>query len=116
MSEIITFMFEPAKLQMNCASASGAISLRMDARDRSSVEGGLTDTDRSDTRLSHWSQSGRRTEQHHPEEMRWSRKSNPRKISVDPGRSYARAGSGGPGAGPPSDTKSRGRTTAYPAM
>jgi hypothetical protein len=52
MSEIITFMFEPAKLQMNCASASGAISLRMDARDRSSVEGGLTDTDRSVTRLS----------------------------------------------------------------
>jgi hypothetical protein len=54
MSEIITFMFEPAKLQMNCASASGAISLRMDARDRSSVEGGLTDTDRSVTRLSRW--------------------------------------------------------------
>ena len=52
MSEIITFMFEPAKLQMNCASASGAISLRMDARDRCSVEGGLTDTDRSVTRLS----------------------------------------------------------------
>jgi hypothetical protein len=52
MSEIITFMFEPAKLQMNCASASGAISLRMDARDRSSVEGGLTDSDRSVTRLS----------------------------------------------------------------
>jgi hypothetical protein len=52
MSEIITFMFEPAKLQMNCASASGAISLRMDARERSFVEGGLTDTDRSDTRLS----------------------------------------------------------------
>src|SRR6185436_1304968 len=51
MSEIITFMFEPAKLQMNCASASGAISRRIDARDRSSVEGGLTDTDRSVTRL-----------------------------------------------------------------
>jgi hypothetical protein len=31
MSEIITFMFEPAKLQMNCASASGAINLRVDA-------------------------------------------------------------------------------------
>ena len=28
MSLIITFMFEPAKLQMNCASASGRISLR----------------------------------------------------------------------------------------
>ncbi len=27
MSAIITFMFEPAKLQMNCASASGRISL-----------------------------------------------------------------------------------------
>jgi hypothetical protein len=25
---IITFMFEPAKLQMNCASASGARNLR----------------------------------------------------------------------------------------
>ena len=51
MSVIITFMFEPAKLQMNCASASGRISRRMDARDRPSVEGGLTDTDRSVTRL-----------------------------------------------------------------
>jgi hypothetical protein len=28
MSLIITFMFEPAKLQMNCASASGAKNLR----------------------------------------------------------------------------------------
>src|SRR3954462_12916143 len=28
MSLIITFMFEPAKLQMNCASASGARKLR----------------------------------------------------------------------------------------
>jgi hypothetical protein len=28
MSLIITFMFEPAKLQMNCASASGARNLR----------------------------------------------------------------------------------------
>jgi hypothetical protein len=28
MSPIITFMFEPAKLQMNWASASGAINLR----------------------------------------------------------------------------------------
>jgi hypothetical protein len=67
---------------MNCASASGAISLRMDARDRSSVEGGLTDTDRSVTRLSPAaSQSGRRTEQHHPKEMRWRRReSNPRTV------------------------------------
>ena len=30
MSVIITFMFEPAKLQMNCASASGRINLRGD--------------------------------------------------------------------------------------
>jgi hypothetical protein len=28
MSLIIKFMFEPAKLQMNCASASGARNLR----------------------------------------------------------------------------------------
>ncbi len=28
MSLIITFMFEPAKLQMNCASASGRINCR----------------------------------------------------------------------------------------
>ena len=28
MSVIITFMFEPAKLQMNCASASGTSTLR----------------------------------------------------------------------------------------
>jgi hypothetical protein len=28
MSLIITFMFEPAKLQMNCASASGARNRR----------------------------------------------------------------------------------------
>src|SRR4051812_15387260 len=31
MSLIITFMFEPAKLQMNCASASGARNRRRDA-------------------------------------------------------------------------------------
>jgi hypothetical protein len=30
MSLIITFMFEPAKLQMNCASASGAMNARGD--------------------------------------------------------------------------------------
>ena len=34
MSEIITFMFEPAKLQMNCASASGAINSRAEASGR----------------------------------------------------------------------------------
>ena len=31
MSLIITFMFEPAKLQMNWASASGARNLRREA-------------------------------------------------------------------------------------
>ena len=31
MSVIITFMFEPAKLQMNCASASGTSIFRKDA-------------------------------------------------------------------------------------
>jgi hypothetical protein len=31
MSVIITFMFEPAKLQMNWASASGARNLRREA-------------------------------------------------------------------------------------
>jgi hypothetical protein len=30
MSLIITFMLEPAKLQMNCASASGAMNARGD--------------------------------------------------------------------------------------
>jgi hypothetical protein len=34
MSEIITFMFDPAKLQMNWARASGAINLRADAAGR----------------------------------------------------------------------------------
>jgi hypothetical protein len=49
-----------------------------------------------------------------------SEESNPRKISVAPGhanlsrRRYARAGSGG-AAGPPAATKSRDRTSAYPA-
>jgi hypothetical protein len=33
MSLIITFMFDPAKLQMNCASASGARNLRREAAD-----------------------------------------------------------------------------------
>src|SRR6478672_13406591 len=31
MSVIITFMFEPAKLQMNCASASGRTNLRAES-------------------------------------------------------------------------------------
>jgi hypothetical protein len=35
MSAIITFMLEPAKLQMNCANASGRISRRADAPRRS---------------------------------------------------------------------------------
>jgi hypothetical protein len=34
MSLIMTFMFEPAKLQMNCASASGRINRRADPTDR----------------------------------------------------------------------------------
>src|SRR5215471_8204992 len=34
MSLIITFMFEPAKLQMNCASASGSRMRRRSAGDR----------------------------------------------------------------------------------
>jgi hypothetical protein len=33
MSVIITFMFEPAKLQMNCASASGTSIARVDGID-----------------------------------------------------------------------------------
>ena len=37
MSLIITFMFEPAKLQMNCASASGRISRRAAASGRSDI-------------------------------------------------------------------------------
>ena len=37
MSLIITFMFEPAKLQMNCASARGRISLRADRAGRSAI-------------------------------------------------------------------------------
>ena len=38
MSLIITFMFEPAKLQMNCASASGRIRRRADASGRPPIE------------------------------------------------------------------------------
>src|SRR4051812_43982024 len=38
MSLIITFMFEPAKLQMNCASASGRINLRHRRMGRSAPE------------------------------------------------------------------------------
>jgi hypothetical protein len=47
MSVIITFMFEPAKLQMNWASASGRINLRADASGRSGARAGLTGTDSS---------------------------------------------------------------------
>jgi hypothetical protein len=50
MSVIITFMFEPAKLQMNCASASGRISLRADASGRSTVGAWLAGTELSLTR------------------------------------------------------------------
>jgi hypothetical protein len=38
---IITFMFEPAKLQMNCASASGRINLRGDIPTRPGTRAGL---------------------------------------------------------------------------
>ena len=41
MSVIITFMFEPAKLQMNCASASGRINLRADIPALAEVTAGL---------------------------------------------------------------------------
>ena len=47
MSVIITFMFDPAKLQMNCASASGRISRRADASGRSGVSASLTDAEPS---------------------------------------------------------------------
>ena len=42
MSVIITFMFEPAKLQMNCASASGRISRRAEASGCSTATAELT--------------------------------------------------------------------------
>src|SRR3954465_13978971 len=51
MSLIITFMFEPAKLQMNCARASGRISRRAD-RAGLGTNVRSTDTDASVTRLS----------------------------------------------------------------
>ena len=47
MSAIITFMFEPAKLQMNCAIASGRISRRADASGRSGVSASFTDAEPS---------------------------------------------------------------------
>src|SRR3954469_7934303 len=51
MSLIITFMFEPAKLQMNCARASGRISRRAD-RAGLGANARSTDTDASVTGLS----------------------------------------------------------------
>jgi len=47
MSVIITFMFEPAKLQMNWASASGRINLRADASGRSGIAASLNGTELS---------------------------------------------------------------------
>jgi hypothetical protein len=44
MSAIITFMFEPAKLQMNCASASGRISRLAEASGRSTATAELNST------------------------------------------------------------------------
>src|ERR1044071_1926481 len=41
MSLIITFMFEPAKLQMNCASASGARNLRRSATEPADAESAI---------------------------------------------------------------------------
>jgi hypothetical protein len=58
MSEIITFMFDPAKLQMNWARASGAISRRADA------DGRLVGAPRrqcSQPRLTHLTDQRRRT-------------------------------------------------------
>jgi hypothetical protein len=49
MSLIITFMFDPAKLQMNCASASGRINLREEASGRSRVVAWLTSAELSHT-------------------------------------------------------------------
>ena len=44
MSLIITFMFEPAKLQMNCASASGAMNARGDPTQLAAVRPGCDGT------------------------------------------------------------------------
>ena len=49
MSLIITFMFEPAKLQMNWASASGRINLRADAAGCAGVSVWLAATELSVT-------------------------------------------------------------------
>jgi hypothetical protein len=43
MSLIITFMFEPAKLQMNWASASGARNLRRERAEPADAGSALTD-------------------------------------------------------------------------
>src|SRR2546421_8097137 len=48
MSVIITFMFEPAKLQMNCASASGTSTLRRAAGVRSPLTASVTPSDHVD--------------------------------------------------------------------
>jgi hypothetical protein len=53
MSLIITFMFEPAKLQMNWASARGRISLREEATGRSGVRSWLAATGLSVRRYHH---------------------------------------------------------------
>ena len=51
MSAIITFMFEPAKLQMNWASARGRINLRGDISGRSGIRVSLAATGFSVTLL-----------------------------------------------------------------
>ncbi len=53
MSVIITFMFEPAKLQMNWASASGRINLRGDITARPEIRASLAATGFSVTRCHH---------------------------------------------------------------
>jgi hypothetical protein len=53
MSVIITFMFVPAKLQMNWASARGRISVRGETTGRSGIRGWPAVTELSVTRDQH---------------------------------------------------------------
>jgi hypothetical protein len=53
MSLIITFMFVPAKLQMNWASASGRINLRAETTGRAGISGWPAATEFSATRDQH---------------------------------------------------------------
>ena len=58
MSVIITFMFEPAKLQMNWASASGRINLRGEISARPGARAPLIATGFPVTRSHHRNESG----------------------------------------------------------